>query len=303
MGPEARLRRIAASQYSVFDHRQALEAGFSASTIQRRVRAGVWKNLYRRVYVDASVRLRWQQLVFGSCLACGPDAVASYDSAEVVWGFTTDVSSVHVTVPIASARRHPAIKIHRSRRQDLARLDGFRVTNPMRTLLDLAPLRQVELVERYLDDAHRRGLIAIQRFERFLAEPDITSRPGTKVLRELLTYRDPEVPIGSDLETMFFRTLRTAGLPLPQLQHPVDTRHGRRYIDFAYPDQRLAIELDGYGERANRFAFEYDRARQNDIEELGWHFRRFTWRQVRADPVDVAFTIGRALGLRPVRWR
>ena len=80
------------------------------------------------------------------------------------------------------------------------------------------------------------------------------------------------------------------------------TRDGEKFIDFAYPDLGLAIELDGYADRANRVAFDGDRARQNVLEELGWSFRRFTWTQVREQPSGVACTVGLALGLRPVRW-
>jgi hypothetical protein len=303
MGSEEGLLALARNQFWVFSLQQALEAGFSARTIRRRVATGRWTVVHRAVYVPCEFPIGWEQRAFGACLACGADAVASYSSAELIWEFASTFDGPHVTLPSGSSRRHADIEIHRSHRPDAIGHRGFRVTHPMRTLLDLTACRDPEVIERYLDDAHRRGLLAIRRFAAYLEEPDVARRRGAGLLRGLVAYRDPDAPIGSDLETVFFRALRDAGLPVPVPQHPVETLNGMRYIDFAYPDRGLAIELDGYGARANRRAFENDRARQNDLEQLRWTFRRFTWRQVRAQPAEVAATIGLALGLRPVRWR
>ena len=293
---------LSAKQHSVFSLAQAVEAGMTARTVQRRAETGRWRRLYRSVYTTAGREPSWEQLVAGACLACGPRAVASHDSAEVVWAFTDSLVIPSVTVLGRSTPRLPGIEVHRTSRLDAVGHNGFRVTHPMRTLLDLAPVRREAIIERYIDDAHRRGLIAVRRFQQYLAEPDIRHRAGAKLLRELLSYRDPDAAIDSVLETDFFVALRRAGLPLPVPQHPVITREGEKFIDFAYPDLNLAIELDGYADRANRVAFERDRARQNVLEELGWSFRRFTWTQVRTHAAGVACTVGLALGLRPVRW-
>jgi hypothetical protein len=302
MDPEGALLEMARKQYHVFSHEQAIAIGVPARTIRRRVETKRWRTLHRGVYASADMA-GWEQRVIGACLACGSPATASYSSAEVIWDFTPKLDVPHVTVPPTTYRKRAGVEVHRSDRLDAVGCRGFRVTHPMRTLLDLASCRAEEIVERYLDDAHRRGLIAIRRFQQFLGEPAYAKKPGAALLRDLLAYRDPDAPIGSDLETIFFRVVRMAGLPLPVPQHPVVTLDGLKYIDFAYPAAKLAIEVDGYAQRANPGAFEYDRARQNDIEELGWTFRRFTWDQVRNESAGVACKVGLALGLRPVRWR
>ncbi len=303
MGAEAALRKVASQQYLVFTLAQAVAAGVPARTISRWVKAGRLQRVHRGVYMSAGVPIGWEQLAMGACLACGPGAVASHSSAEVIWEFAAILTRPHVTVADSSYRNQAGIDVHRSQRLDAVGCRGFRVTHPMRTLLDLTPCRPEETIERYVDDAHRRGLVAIRRFRRYLEEPDIARRPGARTLRGLVAYRDPGAAIVSPLETIFFRALRVAGLPLPVPQHPVETLRGRRFIDFAYPDHLLAIELDGYAERANREAFENDRARQNDLEQLRWAFRRFTWTQVRTRSPEVAAAVGLALGLRPVKWR
>jgi very-short-patch-repair endonuclease len=173
----------------------------------------------------------------------------------------------------------------------------------MRTLVDLAGCEPEDDLERMLDDAHRRRLIDIERFEAYLATPFNRARSGTGPLREMVRFRDPNRAIESDLETALFRALRRFGLPLPVKQQWVRTRVGPRRIDFAYPKERIAIELDGFAAHSSWSAFEHDRVRQNELEELGWSVRRFTWTQVQNDPIGAAVTMGIALGLMPVRWK
>jgi very-short-patch-repair endonuclease len=238
----------------------------------------------------------------GAQLACGPDVAVSFDSAAAVWGLAEDVATPHVTVPLRTSRKRPGIIVYRSSELEVVTHQRFRVTSPMRTITDLAGRWDEERLERSIDVAHRRRLIDIVRFSEYVRRDENRTRPGVGVLKEMLDARDPRRPIGSDLETLLFRALRKAGLPVPVPQHPVRTRHGMRFIDFAYPEYRLAIELDGFEEHGTRRAFEADRVRQNELEELGFTFRRFTWTQLRADPADVAVTVGVALGLVPTRW-
>lgn len=301
--PEAAVLRLAARQHNAFARGQALALGMSSKTIRLRLRQKRWRRLHQGVYAPASAPDCWQQTVMAACLACGKEAFASHRSAAGVWGLISETGPAEVTVPIYVARSHPGIIVHRSREAEAVRHDGFRVATPMRTLLDLAAVSSEDVLEAALDSAHRSGFIEVRRLTDYLALDRNLSRPGSGVLRELVAVRDPRSRIGSDLETAFLRVLRRAGLPVPLAQRRVRTRKQDRFVDFAYPEQRIAIELDGFETHGTRTAFESDRARQNELEELGWHVLRFTFRQVMTQPVEVAITVGMALGLMPVRWR
>jgi very-short-patch-repair endonuclease len=274
----------------------------SGSTIDHMVRTGRSIQLHKGVYLPACVPTGWKQRVSGSLLACGPAAVASHGSAAVVWAFTDDVDVLHVTLG-EGFRRRPGLVIHRTTRLDGTRHCGFRVTPPMRTLLDCSADWREDRLERAVDHAHRRGLIGIERFLDYLSHPFATPKPGSDVLRRIVALRDPRRPIESDAETVLLRVLRKGGLPRAVVQHSVRTRRGRRRIDFAYPDRLIAIEVDGFAAHGTRNAFESDRIRGNALEALGWHVLRFTWTQLTNDPVDVIVTVGVALGLVPVHWR
>lgn len=70
--------------------------------------------------------------------------------------------------------------------------------------------------------------------------------------------------------------LRQAGLPAPELQHPVRVGENTYRIDLAYPEASLAIELDGGG-HLRRDVWEADHERQNALILAGWTVLRFTW--------------------------
>ena len=67
------------------------------------------------------------------------------------------------------------------------------------------------------------------------------------------------------------RLLRAAGLPEPEVQYPI--RDGARVVarvDFAYPEMRLAIEVDGYRWHGGRSAWARDLNRGNNIAARSW---------------------------------
>lgn len=72
---------------------------------------------------------------------------------------------------------------------------------------------------------------------------------------------------------------------------------GRKYrIDFAFPNERLAIEFDGY--RCHGFSrkgFRDGLKRQNLLTGQGWRFLRFTITDVRDSLADVLADVDHAL--------
>ncbi|MDQ3895961.1 MAG: hypothetical protein M3326_01715, partial [Actinomycetota bacterium] len=82
--------------------------------------------------------------------------------------------------------------------------------------------------------------------------------------------------------------------PQPVRQHEI--RHQGGFVarvDLAYPDDRLAIELDGFRWHAGRGPFRSDRLRRNRIEAAGW-------RLLETAPDDVAELVASAAAI--VRW-
>jgi very-short-patch-repair endonuclease len=82
---------------------------------------------------------------------------------------------------------------------------------------------------------------------------------------------------------------------MPVQQFRVLRQNGKpAFVDLAYPDARVAIEVDGWDAHGRRNAFDADRARANDLTLLGWRVLRFTSRMSDA---SILRTIRDALGL------
>ena len=92
---------------------------------------------------------------------------------------------------------------------------------------------------------------------------------------------------GTDAEKKLWRALKESNLPRFRRQHPI----GRFIADFACPEHRLVIEVDG-GQHADNAA---DGIRTKQMEELGWRVLRFWNNEVLANTDGVITAIGLVL--------
>lgn len=58
-------------------------------------------------------------------------------------------------------------------------------------------------------------------------------------------------------------------------------------VDFAYPEQRLVIEIDGYRYHSGRRDWQRDLARQNEIVACGFDILRFTSSDIQERPDEI----------------
>lgn len=169
--------------------------------------------------------------------------------------------------------------------QDIATILGVPATKPARTLMDLAATESAASTESYLDGYLRRGLVSVRFLAKWLDDPRRVRQRGAQTLRRLVEARTTIGVTDSDLEKKVLRCLRDAGLPTPRLQYQIfdgDTFVGR--VDFAYPDEKVAIEADSFQFHHGRQSFDHDRARGNDINALGWQVLRVTSTHLDRDP-------------------
>jgi very-short-patch-repair endonuclease len=68
--------------------------------------------------------------------------------------------------------------------------------------------------------------------------------------------------------------------------------------DFLWPDQRLILEVDGYGTHGDRLAFEHDRKRDQIHVAAGYTVVRVTWWQLRDESIAVVARLAQALAVR-----
>ncbi len=288
------LASIAGSQFALFTLAQALGSGYTLRQVQQRRETGLWIQVHAGVYRVAGAPEGWEQRVLAACLAAGTGAAASHRSAARLWGLDKSQQPA-IELSVGSTRFHRLtwVTVHRSTdvQRSIATLkNGILITNPARTLVDLGAVQSRRAVERCLEVALSRRLVTLHGLRSTLESVARRGRRGVGVLRGLLDERSENDELAeSVLEARMLRLCRTQGLPDPVCQH--DVHSGTRFVgrvDFAYPADHVAIEVDGYESHASLDAFRHDRARQNDLVALGWTVLRFTWDDVLHHPVPVA---------------
>jgi very-short-patch-repair endonuclease len=209
-------------------------------------------------------------------LALGEHAVVSHRSAAAIWHMlSAGEGAIDVTLPGDGGRKRRAgITIHRSSTLIAGvttRRSAVPVTRPARTLRDLRRVVPRALHQRAVRRALDLRLIDEVDLE---AEPDITR---------------------SELERLFLRVCRRHRFPSPE----VNARVGPYEVDFLFRGASLIVETDGFRHHGNRAAFESDRARDAELQAMGYRVLRFTYRQVRNDPQAVAASVRAVLEHEP----
>jgi very-short-patch-repair endonuclease len=123
-------------------------------------------------------------------------------------------------------------------------------------------------------------------------------RRGAGVLRRALAELTGEPPDSrSELERRILELIRDSGMPQPL----VNIRIAGHEVDLCWPDQSVIVEADGRRTHATPQAFERDRQRDLDLELVGWHVIRITWRQLTERPEQIVATLRKRLGIGNLR--
>lgn len=271
--------RRAARQHGLIDWSQALAAGMTRTAIETCLAKGVFERVCSRVYRIAGSPPTWRQQVMAAVLSAGPDAAASHRAAVRIWGLDAPVPRVaEITMPRTRAVELVGVTTHRTGdlvAADVTTRDGIPVTTVPRTLVDLGAVSPRWVVDRCIDAALARRLVALEDLWRILRRVSRRGRRGAGVLRACLEWRFG-VP-DSVLEGLFLEIVRDFGLPEPVVQYEVQVNGRLRKIDAAYPERSLAIELDGAKKRMSPESLQADDSRQNDLVEARFTPLRFTW--------------------------
>jgi hypothetical protein len=211
---------------------------------------------------------------------------------------------VDITVRRGMASRVPEwVHVHSSRRLPMHHTttteSGLPHTIPPRTFVDLAACPEVgdeQLVD-WLDTWMARGALSLKWLTWFL-EHQAELLPGRRRVVRILRSLG-SATVDSSAERVALRLFAVARLPAPVVHHPVVVDGTTvAVVDFAWPKQRVALELDGYQFHSGPKVFVSDRRRGNHIELAGWMLLRTTPTEMRDSPQDVAEIVRRALGLR-----
>lgn len=291
---------LAARQHGVFSTAQARQLGLSEATVRRRCISGQFVAALPGVVRHAAHPDSWHSRLMAACLSTG--GLTSHRSAAVLRGIEPiQGRMVEITVEQGSVSSRPGVIVHQSRQMALAdasTIAGIPVTGTARTLLDLASVVPPRLLEDAVDAALRQRLVTWPELYETLLRHAVRGRRGCRALRRLLLerYGDTDIPLSTwsrDVARLFV----AHGLPRPSLEHRVLDEMGRlvAQVDLAYPEHRIAIELQSKRWHLNHRSFDADPARWNQLTLLGWRVFPVTWTAYSQQKVDLCRMIARAL--------
>jgi predicted transcriptional regulator of viral defense system len=157
------LMRVAASLAGHFTAAQALAVGYSYPAQSYHVQRGDWTRIERGIYrftdwpTDRNADLiRWALWSRGLGVVSHESALAIHELGDVMPAHT------HLTVPTSFRGRSPGAILHRANLPvgDVEDHSGFRVTTPLRSLLDAAAAgMEADRLAHALRDALDRGVV------------------------------------------------------------------------------------------------------------------------------------------------
>lgn len=288
-------------QHGVITRAQLIATGMSDSTLGRKTSEGMFERVYRGVYRVAGTPIDLKAKTMAAVLSMNSLAAASHGTAAWLHDLQGPPDSVEV-VATRPGRRHRDFAVHQStdlEESHITEVDGIPTTNVARTIVDIGIPHGIGVAGRTLDEARRRGLVDLETVAELRRQVARKGRNGVGPARLVIAQRSEwDQVTESALEDRFIRLVQSYGLPEPEAQHRILNHRGAvvARVDFAYPDQNLAIELDGAAFHSDKEAFQRDRVRQNELVLQGWTVVRFTYWDLRAGD-RVLNTLRVALGL------
>lgn len=304
MGDFAALDKVAASQYGVVTSPQLARYGFTLKQVEYRVKSGQFRRLQGRVVALAGTSLTNHKVkMAAAALAASPEGCGSHRTAATLFGFRTVDQEVDVSIRYPRKLHLSGVDVHRSRDLmpgDITWVEGIPVTTPERTICDLGLIFPESEVMRILRHAVATGFVSRRDVLKMRIRIGKQGRNGAGITgRCLESLPEFAEETESGLEVRFLEMCEKWKVPRPHLQHLV-VAQGRRYrLDFAYPLQRVFVEVDGVASHSAPEQIAKDGGRQNDLVAAGWQPIRFDYLQLKHSPSRCAQTILQILNLWP----
>jgi very-short-patch-repair endonuclease len=297
MGGRDDIRRkvwaLARDQHGVVARRQMLWCGLTPRQIEGLVARSEAIRLHEGVYLIGPM-VSFAAAPMAAVLACGPDAWLSHRSAAGKFGLVRELAGAPFDVTITGPHRghHRGVRLHRVKSlaaQDRDVHDGVPITSPERTLIDLAASCGRFELEATVAEAFALGLTDRERM--LAALPRARGRRGVARVRAVLDAPRAPARTRSAPERRLLRLIREAGIPEPE----TNVRLGHWEVDFVWREQMLIVEVDAYSTHSSPWAFERDRRKTAELEDLGHAVQRVTAARIGAAPAAVIARIRRAL--------
>lgn len=238
------------AQSGVVSRQQARDAGYTAKSIEWRLRKGSWRRLHLGVYATFTGTPSREAKLWAAVLGAGPGAALSHETAAELHEFLAKpVSQIHLSVP---ATRQPGrdqqirgVIIHRARCLVPEWQPPWQLprTSVEDTVLDLVgTARTFDDAYGWISNAVGRGCTTPELLSKALADRS-RMRWRAWITAALADAADG---VHSPLERHYvYGVERTHGLPAARRQAKRRHGSGTRYLDNLYEKYGVCVELDG----------------------------------------------------------
>jgi very-short-patch-repair endonuclease len=190
------------------------------------------------------------------------------------------------------------IVVHRCRRIDpvdiVQRPDGIRVTSPPRTMFDSADMVGAEATASVLEQLLNEERVTFGTISDTVQRLYHPNRPGAKTMLAVINSRPAwRGALQSDLEVRVLAEMSRQQLPTPEPQFRLRLPDRERdiVIDFAWPTEKLAVEVDHptwhSGADSHR-----DKGRDRKLGTIGWSSTRISDIDVKTGLSEAVADIG-----------
>lgn len=291
---KVRLGQIAARQRGRVSWAQIKGLGVDAKVTADWRKQGYLHPVLPCVYAVGHRAPSYEADLAAALLYAGPGAALSHATAANWLGLLDERQRViHISTP-RRCRSQPGLVVHGRRDPERIWHRAFPLTTLPQLLLDLAATQPRKLLRRALANADYRDQLNLVEVEAALRR----GRPGTARLREALAEHQPALArTKSGLELTFFELCESNGMPLPEL----NVRVAGWEVDALFRAQRLAVELDGYGNHRSPAQIRRDRRKELALRTAGLNPVRYSGDQLTHEPQEVIADVNRLLAADPYR--
>ncbi|HZC51109.1 MAG TPA: DUF559 domain-containing protein [Mycobacterium sp.] len=251
--------------------------------------------LYKDVYLPRDAELTAVLHAKACWLRSRGRGVVAGFSASALYGSKWIDATLPAAIIDTNRRPVPGVQVWEERIEadEIAVVDGMRITTPARTALDLARRCPLGVAVAALDALTQATELKLADIE--LLVDRYRGRRGMKAARAALGLVDGGAQ--SPKETWLRLLLIEAGFPRPQTQIPVRNEWGwaEAYLDMGWEDIRIAVEYDGDQHRSSRYQYVKDIRRLEMLECMGWRVVRVV---AEDHPDDIIRRVGEARASR-----
>ena len=269
---DALITRVARAQHDHVARFQLVDRNVSEGAIERRLRSGRLRRVRPGVYKVGPTRTSRRGIWVADALRCGPDAGLDGISALQLFGVVNEFRRRTTVVTTHRGRRAPkSIDLRTTRRHvRFLRWDGIPTVDVPEALVTAAP----DLNDEQLEAAYEKALM------RFELDPSRIPRRNARLNQLIKDHERGTALTDSELENLFRRILRNAGLPQPKTKLPV----GRRIPDFIWPEYHVVAEVNG---PHHGLQMEADASRNAELASRGLIVQTFTKLQLIRHPAQI----------------